>query len=86
MSTVEYAHITIGPDNVPVLTGTHVKVVEIVLSHLAYGWDARDLREFPHLSMGQVHSELAYYYDNQADLDADITRRAQLAEEYRREV
>ena len=53
MSTVEYVHITIGPDDVPMLTGTRIKVVEIVLAHLAYGWDARDIcREFPHLTIG----------------------------------
>ena len=43
MSTVEYAHVTIGPDNVPMLAGTRIKVVEIVRDHLAYGWDVRDL-------------------------------------------
>ncbi len=42
MSTVEYAHVTIGPDNVPMLAGTRIKVVEIIVPHLAYGWDARE--------------------------------------------
>jgi uncharacterized protein (DUF433 family) len=85
MSTVEYAHVTIGPDNVPMLTGTRIKLVEIVIPHLAYGWDARDLcREFPHLSPGQVHSALGYYYDHQAEVDADIERGIQIDEEYRK--
>jgi hypothetical protein len=38
VSTVEYAHISIDADNVPTLTGTRIKVVEIVLDHLARGW------------------------------------------------
>jgi uncharacterized protein (DUF433 family) len=84
VSPVEYAHITIGPDNVPMLAGTRIKVVEIVLDHLAYGWDARDIcREFPHLSLGQVHSALGYYYDHKAEIDADIDRRRKLAEQLR---
>ena len=85
MSTVEYAHITIGPDNVPMLTGTHVKLVEIVLDHLAHGSDAQEIhREFPHLSLGQIHSALAYYYDHQDEVDAEISQRMQRSEELRR--
>ncbi len=84
MPTVEYAHITIGPDNVPMLTGTRIKVVEIVRHHLAYRWDARDIcREFPQLSLGQAYSALGYYYDHQAEVDAEIDRRRKLAEETR---
>ncbi len=87
VSTVEYAHITIGPDNVPTLTGTHIKVLEIVLDHLAHGSDAQEIhREFPHLGLGQIHSALAYYYDHQAEVDADIVRRVQLVEEYRKKL
>ena len=43
MSTVEYAHIAIGPDSVPMLAGTRIKVVEIVLDHLVHGWEAEDI-------------------------------------------
>jgi uncharacterized protein (DUF433 family) len=84
MSTVEYAHITVGPDNVPILTGTRIKVVEIVLDHLAHGWTVEDIhREFPQLSLGQIHSALGYYYDHQEEIDADIQRRREMADEIR---
>jgi uncharacterized protein (DUF433 family) len=84
MSTVEYAHITLGSDNVPMLAGTRIKVVEIVLDHLAHGSDAQEIhREFPHLSLGQIHSALAYYYDHQAEVDAEIARRIERSEELR---
>jgi uncharacterized protein (DUF433 family) len=84
MSTVEYAHITIGPDNVPMLAGTRIKVVEIVLDHLAHGSDAQEIhREFPHLSLGQIHSALAFYYDHQDDVDAEIARRIERSEKLR---
>jgi uncharacterized protein (DUF433 family) len=82
MSTVEYAHITIGPDGVPMVAGTPIKVVEIVQDHLVYHWSAEDIhREFPDLSLGQVHSALGYYYDHQAEIDADIKRRRETVEE-----
>jgi len=67
---------------VPILTGTRVKVVEVVLDHLAHGSDAREIRrQYPHLSLGQIHSALAYYYDNQAAVDEDIARRLRNVEE-----
>ncbi len=84
MSTVEYAHITIGADGVPMLAGTRIKVVEIVRDHLAHGSDAQEIhREFPYLSLGQIHSVLAYYYDHQDEMDADIAERMRKAEEFR---
>jgi uncharacterized protein (DUF433 family) len=84
MSTVEYAHITVGSDCVPMLAGTHIKVVEIICDHLAHGSDAQEMhREFPHLSLGQIHSALAYYYDHQDEVDADIAQRMRMAEEFR---
>ncbi len=84
MSTVEYAHITIGPDNVPMLAGTRIKVVEIVQDHLVHGWQAEEIhREFPQLSLGQIHSTLGYYYDHQEEINADIQRRREVAEDIR---
>jgi uncharacterized protein (DUF433 family) len=84
MSTVEYAHIAVGPDSVPIVAGTQIKVVEIVLDHLAHGADAQEIhREFPHLSLGQIHSALAYYYDHQDEVDAEISRRIERSEELR---
>ena len=82
MATVEYAHISLNSDNIPILTGTRIKVVLIVMDHLGRGWDAQQIhRQYPHLSLGQIHSALAYYYDHQAQMDADIERRKQNAEE-----
>jgi len=81
MSTTEYPHITIDSENVPVIVGTQIKVVEIALDHIAHGSDAREIhREYPHLSLAQIHSALAYYYDNQPRMDKDIAERMQKVE------
>ena len=40
---------------------------------------------YPHLSMSQIHSALAYYWDNQAEIDADMEKRYQYAEKLRQE-
>lgn len=52
---------------------TNVKVIEVVLDHLAYGWSADEIHEqHAHLSLAQIHAALAYYYDHQAELDRQI--------------
>jgi uncharacterized protein (DUF433 family) len=76
MSTVIYPHIIINPDGVPVITGTTTKVIEIVQDHLAHHWHAEDIhKQYPYLSMSQIHAALTYYYDHQQDMDQDIDRR-----------
>jgi uncharacterized protein (DUF433 family) len=52
---------------------TNTKVVEIVVERLAYGWSPEEIHfQHPHLSLAQIHAALAYYHDNQAELDAQI--------------
>jgi uncharacterized protein (DUF433 family) len=76
MSTVVYGHIELTSAGVPVIAGTSVKVVEIAIERLAHHWDADELhRQHPHLTLGQIHAALAYYYDHRDELDEDIDRR-----------
>jgi uncharacterized protein (DUF433 family) len=78
MSFVEtrYEHIVLNPQGVPIVAGTTMKVIELVLAQTAYGWSAEELHfQFPYLSLGQIHSALAYYWDHRDDLDQDIVRR-----------
>jgi len=82
MATVDYPHISRGPDDVPVLTGTGTKVVEIVLAHVAQGADVDEiLRHYPYLTLGQIHSVLVYYCDHQQEVDEDIARRLHKVDE-----
>ena len=53
--------------------GTQVKVTEIVLDKLAYGWSPEEIHfQHPHLSLAQIHGALTYYYENQPRLDREI--------------
>ncbi len=84
MSTVEtrYEHIILGQDNAPIIAGTNMKVIELVLERIAYGWSAEELRfQHPYLTLGQIHSALAYYWDHQETLDQDIERRLQVVDQ-----
>lgn len=79
MSTVAYGHVEITTDGVPMIAGTKTKVIEVALDRLAYHWDADEIkRQHPHLTLGQIHSALAWYYDHQDDMDRQI--RSQLDE------
>jgi uncharacterized protein (DUF433 family) len=76
MSTVAFPHIELSADGTPMLEGTTTKVVEVVLDRLAHHWDAEEIqRQHPHLSLSQIYAALTYYYDHQAEIDQDISRR-----------
>src|ERR1700731_3362580 len=50
-----------------------VRVAQIVIDYLAYGWSADEIhRQHPHLALAEVHAAMGYYYDNQAEIDAEI--------------
>jgi uncharacterized protein (DUF433 family) len=81
MPAVVYAHIDLAADGVPMISGTTMKVVELVAEHLAWNWDAGQLQaQHPYLSLGQIHSALAYFHDHEDELRADLERREHLAE------
>jgi len=59
-------------DGKPIITGTRTRVSGIVAYH-KLGLSPEELaREFPHLSLSQIHDALSCYYENQADIDREI--------------
>ena len=82
LNRTQYEHIILNEDQVPIIAGTTMKVVELVLDHLAYGWSPEELHfQHSYLTMGQVHSALAYYWDHRTEFDSDIERRLQLVDQ-----
>lgn len=78
-----YEHIALTEDKVPILAGTTMKVIELVLARIAYGWSPEELHfQFPHLSLGQIHSALAYYWDHQEEFEKDIERRLERVDQF----
>lgn len=87
MATTEtrYEHIILDDGRVPGIAGTTMKVVELVTAQQAHGWSPDELAfQFPHLTLGQIHSALAYYWDHQAELDQEIRRRLALVDKLQR--
>lgn len=79
-----YEHIAISKDEVPIIEGTTMKVVELVVEKTAYGWSPEELHfQHPYLTLGQVYSALAYYSDHREEMDQDIERRLEKVEEIR---
>ena len=73
MITTVYPHIVITSEGVPVIAGTRTKVEEVVLDYLAHDWDADEIhRQHSYLSLAQIHSALAYYYDHKDEMDQTI--------------
>ena len=72
----QYPHIVMTPQNVPIIEGTTMKVIEVVLAQRSYGWTAEEIQiNHRYLSMSQIYAALAYYWDNRQALDEDIERR-----------
>ena len=76
MSTMVTAHIHLDERGVAWIDDTNVKVIEVVLDKLAYGWSPEEIhRHHPHLPLAKIHAAFAYYYDHQPEIDAEIERQ-----------
>lgn len=50
-----------------------VRVAQIAMDYLAYGWSVEEMcRQHPYLSLSEAHSAMAYYFDHQDEIDAEI--------------
>ena len=79
-----YEHIMLNEDRAPTISGTTMKVVELVVEQQAYGWSPEELHfQHPYLTLGQIHSALAYYRDHREELDRYIQRRLERVAELR---
>lgn len=83
ITATEYKYVQLDDRNIPIIEGTLMKIVELLTSVKAYGWTPEELlQSYPHLTLSKIYSALAYYLDNQQEIDADIERR----EEYVRQL
>ena len=78
----KYPHIVFDEEGAPMIHGTTLKVIELVVEKLAYGWSPEELYfQHPYLTLGQVHATLAYYWDHADELDKEIAERLKKVEE-----
>ena len=71
-----YEHITLSENGVPMIEGTTTKIVEIVLETKAYGWSPEEVHfQHPYLTLGQIYSAMAYYFDHLQEFEREIRER-----------
>ena len=84
VTETRYEHVILSDDGTPVIGEAGMKVVELVARMMAYGWSDDELHfQHPGLSLGQIHSALAYCWDHTNELNADIERRLERADQIR---
>jgi len=86
IAKTRYEHVVLDEKSVPIIAGTNMKVIELVLEKSAYGWSPEELHfQHPYLSLGQIYSALAYYWDHKEALDRDIEERLKLVNQIQKE-
>ena len=82
-----YEHILINEKGIPTIENTKTKVVEIVLDMKAYGWSPEEIHfQHPYLSLGQIYSALAYYFDHVEKFENDIAERLKKVKKIKSEI
>jgi uncharacterized protein (DUF433 family) len=61
-------------DGAPTLEGTGIRVVDIAKAYEHSGYDPDEITQlYPDLSLSDVHTALAYYYDHIDELRTDTS-------------
>ena len=80
-TTTVTSHIWLDDQGRAWIDDTKVKVLEVALDHVAYGWSAEEMHsQHPHLALSQIYAALSYYYDHQTEFDRLIEQGRRQAE------
>lgn len=71
----------------PQIKGTRIKVQHIAVEYEYMGWTPDAICDaHPHLTLAQVHSALAYYYDHKSQIDADMRAEEEFVAQLRQQL
>ena len=74
MPSISVEHIELDAAGVARISGTRSRVINLALD-VRNGLTPDQMRKsYPHLSPAEIHAGLAYYYDHQTEMDAEIER------------
>jgi uncharacterized protein (DUF433 family) len=86
LTATEMPHIRLDEAGRAWIDATNVKVIEVVLDHLAYSWTPEEMHlQHPNLSIAQLYAAMAYYHEHRPEMDAEIARGLSRADERRTE-
>ena len=75
MKQTEYPHIYLDPKGQAQLGNSRMKVAHLATGHVHHGWSAQELFwQYPNLSLAEIHSALAYYYDHKDSVDLELQK------------
>ena len=85
MTSVKTSHISLDDRGAAWIEGTNTKVTEVVIEKIAFGWSPEELhRQHPHLPLASIYAALSYYFEHQAEMDAEMERDHLEIQELRR--
>jgi uncharacterized protein (DUF433 family) len=62
----------------PCIAGTRIRVQDIACDHEVHGLTPEQIaREYPQLTLAQVHAALSYYFDHRGEIQRQISGDAQ---------
>ena len=65
----------------PFIIGTTITVADVAVAKVFMMMEAEEIAEHYRLTLPQIYSALAYYYQHKAEIDLNIEQRRQLAED-----
>lgn len=87
MTTTLDRHINADPatrGGKPRIADTRITVSDVVLMHLRLGQSLEHIAGHYQLPLAALHAAMAYYYDNQAEIDARMEQDEEFLEAFRR--
>jgi uncharacterized protein (DUF433 family) len=89
MSTATtYAYITSTPGicgGKPCIDGHRVRVLDIAVDFDKLGMTCEEIsQQYPGLTLSQIHSALAYYFDHRDEILAELDEEKRMVEEFKR--
>ena len=81
-----YPHVVFKNTGAPMIEGTRIKVQVIAIDNQYLGLTPKQIQsEYAGLTLGQVYSALAYYWDHKEDIDRQIEDEKRFVDEMRRQ-
>src|SRR5690554_3275961 len=63
-------------DGKAIIRDTRVPVSTVARMYVQFGWSVEQISSaYRNLTLAQIHAALAYYYENQVELDAELTAK-----------
>lgn len=82
-----YPHIAKSGD-APAHLESHprIRVAMLAADYLWRGWSVDEIvRQYPYLTLAEVHAALGYYFDHREEIDAELLAESRAADQWRRD-